>query len=489
MLTKIFKRLAFVPITIGWLFGVSLPAAVADDDIMDIVKALVRTIAPVGNPHSDGQFPPTHEQTRLIEVLPKDDPQGRQLVCFCLRGDGNLMAAITADPGEIRILSSQGQLVDMWSLPIRPEAINLDPDGTVLVAGQGKLLRLSPTGEVLRQCESPHMAFQENSDALRKEVLRQHELTSQSLKRQIDSLTQQVRRLKNMTPQQQQELTLLQAAIDQIADQREGDLTDNQREAVRLRRELVRVITRTLEDGISPQNRARIRLLERQIVQLEKFLKLRGNTKPTPEQIDKLVEQLRQNRSRISSISASGDDIFVATNAAKGYGYDVWRLTASFEEPRTVVTGLRGCCGQMDVQANENGVFVAENSRHRVCRYDREGNVITHWGERARSGVRGFGGCCNPMNLAFGKDGSVYTAESSSGRIMRFSADGEVREQIGSVKLVPGCKKVSIAVSEDGHSVYMLDITRNHIIVMEPRAQETPTSGPETQPEVAATAN
>lgn len=32
--------------------------------------------------------------------------------------------------------------------------------------------------------------------------------------------------------------------------------------------------------------------------------------------------------------------------------------------------------------------------------------------------------------------------------------------------LVPGCKNVSIAVSHDGDHVYMLDITRNHIVVM-----------------------
>ena len=39
---------------------------------------------------------------------------------------------------------------------------------------------------------------------------------------------------------------------------------------------------------------------------------------------------------------------------------------------------------------------------------------------------------------------------------------------VGSVDLVPGCKNVSIAVAEDGNQVFMLDITRNHIVVMEP---------------------
>ena len=76
------------------------------------------------------------------------------------------------------------------------------------------------------------------------------------------------------------------------------------------------------------------------------------------------------------------------------------------------------------------------------------------------------------MNVAFGPDGTVYTAESNSGRIKRYSSDGELMDHIGSVELVPGCKKVSIAVSSDHQRVYMLDITRNHIIVMEAKPEE-----------------
>ena len=204
-------------------------------------------------------------------------------------------------------------------------------------------------------------AFQGNTAALRKEVVRQLQLTSRSLQRQIDNFAVQIRKLKRITAEQEQELALLQAAIDQIADQREGDLTDQQREAVRLRRELVKVIRQSIEAGIPEHDRPTIKLLEQQIAHYEDYLKQRGNAEPTPEQIDEMVEQLRESRSRISSISSSGDDIFLATNAAKGYGYDVWRMTPSYEDGQIIVTGLRGCCGQMDVQANGNGVFVAEN--------------------------------------------------------------------------------------------------------------------------------
>jgi hypothetical protein len=70
------------------------------------------------------------------------------------------------------------------------------------------------------------------------------------------------------------------------------------------------------------------------------------------------------------------------------------------------------------------------------------------------------------MNVAFGPGRSVYTAEAGSGRVKRFAADGTFMELVGAVELVPGCKKVSIAVSPKGDRVYMLDITRGHIVVM-----------------------
>jgi len=74
------------------------------------------------------------------------------------------------------------------------------------------------------------------------------------------------------------------------------------------------------------------------------------------------------------------------------------------------------------------------------------------------------------MNVAFGPDGAVYTAEDNTGRIKRYSPDGELLGLVGSVDLVPGCKNCSIAVNADGSRVYMLDITRGHIVRMEPYA-------------------
>ena len=82
------------------------------------------------------------------------------------------------------------------------------------------------------------------------------------------------------------------------------------------------------------------------------------------------------------------------------------------------------------------------------------------------------------MNVTFGRGGDVYTAESNTGRIKRFSKDGKFLAYVGDVKLVPGCKNVSIAVSPDGDTVYMLDITRGHIVVMTSKSNKTAATQP-----------
>ena len=149
-----------------------------------------------------------------------------------------------------------------------------------------------------------------------------------------------------------------------------------------------------------------------------------------------------------------------------------WKMDNDFSSGKQIISGLSGCCGQMDVQCCESGIYVAENSRHRVVAYDTDGKERISWGKADRTGLDGFTSCCNPMNVTFNAKGDVFTAESNTGRIKQFSKDGEFLAFIGDVKLVPGCKNVSIAVAPDNERVYMLDLTRGHIIIMTRKTAE-----------------
>jgi sugar lactone lactonase YvrE len=385
----------------------------------------VAPVAPAAPPAPSGDAEkslgrPTHKQVGTIDVN-AGDLADSQLACFCLAPNGNVLAACGGESGEIRVFNPEGQYITSWPLTIRPEAINVGSDGNIYVAGAGTLLKLDADGNELLRKEAPHLAaINADPEKIRAEVIEQ-------AKRTVESLGEQLKMYDQMI-----------AAIE------EKDEAD-----------------RTAEDT------QQLEMLQQIKKQYEQMQEEYGDGELGDEQIDAQVKSLIEYKSRIASISEAGGLVFLATGQAQGYGYCVWKMDNTFEGGEEIVHDLSGCCGQMDVQCSDSGVYVAENSRHRVTRYDNDGKEIASWGQSARSGLQGFGGCCNPMNLAFGADGSVYTAESETGRVKQYSPEGELLSLVGKVDLVPGCKKVAIGVAQDGGHVYMLDITRNHILIMD----------------------
>jgi sugar lactone lactonase YvrE len=366
----------------------------------------------------------THQQSEIIQIKQGDDDT-MKVSAFCLDAQGNILAACGDGPGEIRVINPAGKLVSSWKIDVKPEAINTAPDGTILVGGQGQLFRFAADGSLLKQVESPHaIDLKEQREELRSQA-------KQALKQQSNSLEARIESLESI--------------IAQLNEQKE-------------------------KGELSADHQRLLDMLPKQIEQFKELQKKQGN-KPEPQldekQIEQQVSSLAQYKLRISSITADDKHIYLATPAIKGHGYQLWRMNGEFAEPTVLVTNLVGCCGQMDVQVGSAGLYVAENARHRVVRYDTDGKQSATWGGRDRTGDNGFTSCCNPMNVCFNKQGDVFTAESNTGRIKQFDADGNFKAFVGDIKLVPGCKNVSIAVSPDEQRVYMLDLTRNHIVVMQ----------------------
>ena len=379
----------------------------------------------------------THQQTSIIKMVDEKTPL--KINAFCLNGDGHIVAVCGNGPGEVRIINDDGKILRSWETDVKPEAVNVADDGTVLVGGEGKLFRFDAAGKELQQAEAPH------AHALRTD-------TAELRKQAIARLSQQ-----NNTNALSVRITVYEKVIAQLEEKgKKTELNDQE--------------MRMLE--VLPKTLATFR------EQYAKEAKESGDKQdgPSEERIQAYIKSLIASKMRISSVSSSGDHVFVATRSTAGYGYDIWRTDDEFSNSKVIVTGLRGCCGQMDVQCCKNGVFVAENSRHRVVRYDIEGEEVASWGSRDREGVDGFSSCCNPMNVCFNGSGDVFTAESGTGRIKRFSAKGDFVGYVGDVNLVPGCKNVSIAVSPNTDKVYMLDLTRNHIVMMQAKPSDSETS-------------
>jgi sugar lactone lactonase YvrE len=388
---------------------------------------------------------PTHEASGTIAI-----PMGDQKLAihtFCVDKKGNLLAAcggermtyvrtesgyqtkMVAEPSCIRVVGPEGKEIATWPLEITPQAVNVGDDGSIYCGGQGRICKLGPDGKVLLTAESPQCA--ELGPLPSGEAPPAKKLSPEEEKAKQERI--------EAIKKQQKEVSL---KLRELHKQRSAKDIDEKTKAG-LEAEFEKIL-------------ATYRAL---------YTELRALT-TDPQKIAMQERSAALRKRAVTGIGVTGSDVFVACPATKGYGYDVWRMTADLKDPKKIVTGLRGCCGQMDIQAAAGKLYVAENSRFRVVCYDRDGKQLASWGKGDRKSVEGFGSCCNPMNVRVGPDGNVYTSESNVGRIKRYSPDGKLLGVVGTSTIVPGCKHVAIGMNKDLSRVYMLDITRTNIIVM-----------------------
>jgi sugar lactone lactonase YvrE len=204
-------------------------------------------------------------------------------------------------------------------------------------------------------------------------------------------------------------------------------------------------------------------------------------TVPVPENIASTMASKRRMMSRkprISGIAVSGEDVFVAFGSGWSLGSKskLFRFDRELQNPKLLAEGLRGCCQRCDIVVRDEVLYLAENSAHRVVLFDRQGEIGGKWGARSRTELEGFGACCNPMNLCFGSDGVLYTAESGLGRVKRYSTDGKFLGLVGYVgvqrftsagHLAASCSNIAVAVTDDGKQVYVMDYKNNLIRVLQ----------------------
>lgn len=444
------------------------------------------------------QIASTHHQTAIIKIHVDDLPK-TALKTFCLTATGDLLAACGDDTsGDVRHFSPTGELLTSWELPFAPEAINVGSDGRVYAAGEGKLARFTLDGEVVNEGTHPFgEVTEERREELRKEVIASHKSQREWMTEYLGDLDSQIETIeKRLGIEKESEAADTKANADEEGSATLTAISD------------VKVEVSTEDDSVSvtageisletsevdqeakvaaeeePKEESPAEIAKRQRDELmlksllsqqemyQRMVDQQGEEELTEEQIEEKVKASLAYKMKVASISEADGEVFIATGASKGYGFSVWRMNRRFESGEQIVDKLSGCCGQMDVQACDGGIYVAENSRHKVRCFDRQGEEVRSWGSSAREGLTGFGSCCNPMNVAFGPERSVYTAESGTGRIKQYSPDGKLLGLVGKADLVPGCKKVSIAVGPAGDRVYMLDITRNHVVMLERISEE-----------------
>ncbi len=378
----------------------------------------------------------THKQDRIIRPL--HDGRAIGLKTFCLDRDGNILAcvagavtdplSVAANPSVssqdlkfLQVYSPEGELLKEVGLEFTATAVNQAPDGTIFVAGAGKVARISADGKILATTNAPNM---EDSETVRKQA----EAAAAKQSAQITAMFDR-------------QLQSVDERISKLREKPEAEWTA---------RDKARLATYEQQK----------KLFEEQAKQLKESYSRTLNT-------DYMLEQ----KMGITALAVTSRDLFLCCHSLEGYGYEVWRLNHDFSEPKKVVSSLNGCCGQCDIQATEKNLILAENTKFKVALLDRDGQPQLSFGERDRKAPQGFGSCCNPMNVRCCDNGDILTAESSIGTIKRFSSTGEFLGVVGKAKIGGGCKHVAVGFDPKLDRYYMMNVDKAHICVLLPKSQ------------------
>lgn len=127
--------------------------------------------------------------------------------------------------------------------------------------------------------------------------------------------------------------------------------------------------------------------------------------------------------------------------------------------------------GVVDFEIDGQGIIhVANPGKHRVERYTCEGELLGHIGRFDGVKPEGFGGCCNPTNVALGPQGKVYTTEKAGPRAKVLAAAGELDAVIATTEFDASAKNMAIAVGGRGR-VFVADPARRQVLVFDGAAE------------------
>jgi len=147
---------------------------------------------------NDPAWKASHTETAVIRV---GGEQGRKLLHnFCVNKDGNLLAcwggkyrpakkaAELTELTAIKVFSPEGKLLETWPLDFQPQAICVQPAGSVIVGGKGRLAKLEASGKTLLTGTSPALDQPPMSDDEIAALLKEMKQSASELERYKTSL-------------------------------------------------------------------------------------------------------------------------------------------------------------------------------------------------------------------------------------------------------------------------------------------------------------
>lgn len=382
----------------------------------------------------------SHTLFKEVKLAGKD---GNALQTLAVDGTGRVLALV-APPrdfsqtragatSEVHVLDPDGKPVGVWPVGFHASAVNAGPDGTVYVAGDGKLARFDKDGKPLGAAvELPFVAAMlRDKDKIKAAAEKQVKAQKESFEKMVAQFKDRVAKLDEK-----------EAAAKEAGE----ELTKSEATQLKQNRQI-------LDD----------------FKETEKYY--------ATMTVESVVAGILGRVKVVSSVSVNDKDVYVVCGENEGFGFGLWRMGLDLKDAKKVTGNISGCCGQMDVQCCGDDILVAENTKHRFARYDRDGKELAAGGRRGTgTDPGGFGGCCNPMNVT-ACGGDVLTAESE-GIVKRFGPGGEFKGVVGAVAVTGGCKNVAVGANADGSRVYFCDQPGGRVLILALKAKADPKPAP-----------
>lgn len=136
-------------------------------------------------------------------------------------------------------------------------------------------------------------------------------------------------------------------------------------------------------------------------------------------------------------------------------------------DPASGEPGLIMPSPHLDVVVTPDGSILVNNpGRLRVETYDGEGNLLHHWGE-ASVEIEGFGGCCNPTDIAVLPEGGVVTAEKGLPRVKVYRPDGSLESVVAPPAELSATAEGFALTADSRGRVFALDPVAGVVLVYE----------------------
>ncbi len=337
------------------------------------------------------------------------------------------------------MVSPQGEILQTHSLTFVPETIGVRArDGAIFVGGQGQLARLSAEGELQQKMAFPPPPSEEEQQQMLEQMLKQVEQQMQQMQIIAGGIENQLKAAQEKLAA----APLSEEEQKKIAAMSQEELFGTVRDVTITNNELCMTFKDDTPLGIQA------RVYETYLEQLGAAADVEKQREQMERQIREQVKQ-RSGSSSFTGLAVADDDLYVVCMGA-GYSFNAWRMTHDLAEPKMIVGGLSGCCGQLDCQTQGGNLWLAMNTQHQVVCYDRDGTELSRFGKNDSEAPDGFGGCCEPKNLRFSADGKyVYCAQSGPPVcVKRFTLSGEFQDVVCFPVYETGCVRVSVDTAD-----------------------------------------